>query len=172
MKKQNSCRLLALGLFSILLLAVLAAIWHFTSQNGQASHAASKALAENLRDFLAGNAGRQGHSSLNILEELIRKLAHFFEYFLLGAVLCAFLNVLFRRVWPAAAVALAACPLFAYVDEYRQNFIFGRNPRWFDWKVDVAGAVLGILLAAVLFLVFRYIQKLKARIKELEEKQG
>ena len=147
-------------------------IWNFSSQNGQVSNAKSMFIAKNIQNIMADNfvINQNDYFWRYNMNELVRKGAHFSEYFLLGSIACFLANVLFRRVWLATAISLIICPIYAYIDEYRQNFEPGRNPRWFDWKMDVAGAVFGIVMATIVFLIFRYIHKLKARINELEDR--
>lgn len=174
MKNYNTkYRLLLIGILFILLLLVIAMTWYFTSQNGQVSHATSMAIAKKIENFLLENYPiNQSHYFSRVsLDDLVRKAAHFSEYILLGSITSTLFNVIFRRVWMALASSIALCSLYAYIDEYRQNFFPGRTPTWFDWRVDVSGAILGILIAAIIYLVFRYIYKLRARINELEDQK-
>jgi VanZ family protein len=49
--------------------------------------------------------------------------------------------------WATAVWAWAGIAVFAAVDELHQEFISGRGAGLGDWAADLAGALLGILLA-------------------------
>ena len=168
MKRKKNWLLIVILL--ICLLAAMMMIWSFTSQSGKDSNADSTAIAKYIENNMANHfvINRSDYFWQHNINELVRKAGHFIEYFLLGSTLCIVLNVLCRRVGIATAASIVFCPVFAYIDEFRQNFVPGRTGRWFDWKIDVTGAVLGILLFTAVFLILRYIQRLKARIAELE----
>jgi VanZ family protein len=156
-------------ILAVLLLAVIILIWYFTSQNGQLSHSMSIPLAEKIRNILSDNLLiNKNYICLNRLDELVRKGAHFCEYMLLGSITCLFFSVLFRKVWFSTFISLFVCSFYAFIDEYRQNFIPGRTFLWFDWKLDLAGAVSGIIMTALIVLIIFHIHKLKERIYELE----
>lgn len=171
--KHNKYRRLMIAILFVSFLMVVAMIWYFTSQSIQVSDSTSKYIAKRIEntigEYFVINLTDQFWR--DTLDELVRKGAHFTEYFLLGSITCALLNVLFRRGRSAAVISLIICPIYAGIDEYQQNFVPGRGPRWFDWKMDVFGAISGIIMVMIVFLIFRYIYKLKARINELEERQ-
>lgn len=85
--------------------------------------------------------------------EHIRKVAHFFEYLLLGCEASALVWLNFRR--RALFAVLPACAAAAMADEGIQYFVPGRSAQWSDVALDTAGAAGGILLAAVAILVIR-----------------
>ena len=76
-------------------------------------------------------------------EYLLRKLAHFGEYLLLGLLLYALLR---RRSSPVAAagLALVLAAAFACTDEWHQLSVPGRDGNLRDVLIDSAGAVAGV----------------------------
>ena len=69
---------------------------------------------------------------------VLRKIAHFGEYAILGALL-------FRAV-EREAVAVAAGVAYAITDEIHQSFVAGRHASALDVLLDAAGVVVGVLL--------------------------
>ncbi len=81
---------------------------------------------------------------ITIAHEIVRKLAHVTEYFLLGLLL-------FRAfksdstgptVWRFAIYALAVVALYALTDEFHQTFVLGRTPSIVDVGIDTFGGFL------------------------------
>jgi VanZ family protein len=79
-------------------------------------------------------------SGLGTWDLVLRKLAHFAEYAILGALL---LRALRRE--PAAVLVGSA---YALTDEVHQAFVTGRQGSALDWAIDTAGVILGVLLLA------------------------
>ncbi len=69
---------------------------------------------------------------------VLRKIAHFCEYAILGAL---FLRALGREV-PATAAGIA----YAATDELHQHFVAGRHAAVRDVAIDAAGVLAGVLL--------------------------
>src|SRR5437762_4034156 len=84
---------------------------------------------------------------------VMRKSAHVSEYAILALLLWRAL-----RSGPTPGVkmstlfgaALLACSLFAASDEFHQSFVKSRTPSVRDVMLDVAGAVFGLLIVAIL----------------------
>lgn len=81
---------------------------------------------------------------------VVRKLAHFVEYAVLGGLLyrafwrtCQSGSRLPERRWAAYALALVA--LYAVTDEWHQAFVPGRHSSLFDVLVDVSGGAAGLM---------------------------
>jgi VanZ family protein len=79
-------------------------------------------------------------SGLGTWDLVLRKLAHFAEYAILGALL---LRALRRE--PVAVLVGSA---YALTDEVHQAFVAGRQGSPLDWAIDTAGVILGVLLFA------------------------
>lgn len=174
MKEMNKYRWLLIVLMMVMLLITLAMIWYFTNQNGQVSHVKSTEIAINIKNTLAKNfkINETDYFWRYNMEELVRKGAHFIEFMILGLIACTLFNLLFlRRVWLSANISLVLCFIYACLDEYRQCFVSERTPCWFDVKVDVSGAFIGIVMITIIFLNLWYIHKLKTRIVELEKQR-
>jgi VanZ family protein len=69
-------------------------------------------------------------------------VAHFCEYFILGALLYSALRI---DLSPRAAFiwAVAIASAYAVSDEFHQHFVVMRTPDPLDWVVDTLGAAAG-----------------------------
>ena len=81
------------------------------------------------------------------LTYLVRKMAHFTEFFLLGVFL-SLVFLTFRIPWkfrflPAFLIGV----LYAVSDEWHQTFVDGRAMEAFDVLIDSGGVFLGVLAA-------------------------
>jgi VanZ family protein len=77
-------------------------------------------------------------TDLGTWDLVLRKLAHFAEFGVLGALL-------FRALGrEPAAIALGSA--YAVTDELHHAFVPGRVGSPLDWAVDTAGVVTGVLL--------------------------
>jgi VanZ family protein len=84
----------------------------------------------------------------DVLHFLIRKSAHFAEYFILGALLFRAARggrAGWRGRWAGVAVALAAS--VASIDEWHQLFVPSRTGSALDVILDVVGAAVAQLVA-------------------------
>jgi VanZ like family len=77
-------------------------------------------------------------TGLGTWDLVLRKLAHFCEYAILGALL---LRALGRE-----ALAVAVGVAYAATDELHQNFVAGRHAAFRDVAIDAAGVLAGVLL--------------------------
>ena len=89
------------------------------------------------------------------LEPVLRKLAHFSIFALEGCLLGAAMVLTLRRFAPAILLSAAACAVVAGLNEYHQTFTEGRNASFIDVLIDSAGALAGIMLAALVLYVLK-----------------
>lgn len=81
---------------------------------------------------------------------VIRKTAHFIEYFLLGIITLSLFHEYQRTVLHAFLLSLLFCFLFSITDEVHQLFILGRTGRVLDVFIDTVGAFVGIFFFSLL----------------------
>jgi VanZ family protein len=82
---------------------------------------------------------------------VMRKCAHVGEYTVLALLLWRALRcgtTLSMGMPALCAVALLGCAVFAASDEFHQTFVKSRTPSVRDVLLDVAGALLGLLIGA------------------------
>jgi len=80
---------------------------------------------------------------------VIRKCAHVTEYAVLALLLWRALRsipVLRAKTLIVLAAVVLGCALFAATDEFHQTFVKSRTPSVRDVLLDIAGAILGLLI--------------------------
>ena len=83
----------------------------------------------------------------------VRKCAHVIEYAVLALLLWRALRntpVLGAKMLVTFGAVMLACALFAVSDEFHQTFVKSRTPSVRDVLLDIAGAILGLLVGASL----------------------
>ena len=142
-------------------LAVMAAIYGFSSQNGEESGALSARVTAVVIRFVRSDYDELGAKEQSLLFDrtlhVVRKAAHFSEFavlgfFLLGHFRALALKTALRRPTPCAAVTGF---LYAVSDELHQSFVGGRSPGLLDVGIDSAGVLFGILVMALLLYLCR-----------------
>jgi VanZ family protein len=78
-------------------------------------------------------------TDLGTWDLILRKLAHFGEYAVLGLLLV--------RAFGREPLAAAAGVAYAATDELHQHFVRGRHAAFRDVAIDSAGVLAGLLLA-------------------------
>ena len=86
---------------------------------------------------------------LHAIHAVMRKAAHFLEYFLLSILLYRALRGGHRWDMRAAVMAITLAGLYAVGDEFHQWFVPGRTAAASDCLIDVSGAAAGQGLVAV-----------------------
>lgn len=136
----------------LLVIAVMVMIFCFSAQTGEESGEMSGRLTTwvlNLiiPDFENFSPERQ-EAIRSTVGLLVRKLAHFSEYALLGVSLMLHIaqvqkKITVRLPW---LWAWGVGTLYAATDEFHQGFVAGRGPSVVDVTIDSAGVITGVLL--------------------------
>lgn len=144
-KKQ--CGALA---FTVLCVLWTAIIFGFSLKSGESSSSESYAVA-GLLSWGMERLGTVAAPSVHV----VRKLAHFFEYFVLGGLAYAALFSAGAR--RSCFLGFGYAVLVALVDEYIcQNISEGRGARFSDVLLDSTGALLGVFCAMTLaYFIFQ-----------------
>lgn len=115
-----------------------AAIVGFSGQDSGQSNALSKGLTAWLLSVLPVEKTAENLERLNLI---LRKLAHFGLYFLLGFGLTGLVRR--QRKVPVVLAVMALGGLFAASDEFHQRFSQGRSPSGWDVLLDSCGTAAG-----------------------------
>ncbi len=106
------------------------------------------------------NAQLDGRAGL--AQFVLRKMAHFGSYFLLGGFGYLGLRRIFKIKWLAPILTWFATIAFAAFDEYHQFLTGDRTPSVHDVILDASGALTAIILVMlILFLKNKYSTKKK-----------
>ena len=121
--------------FKLLLVIIwLVIIFLFSNQSGVDSSNLTKGFLEKFLWFINNDT----------VFFIIRKLAHFFEYFILGILIYNFL--LEYKIKKIVLISILLCAAFASFDELHQLFIAGRSSKIWDVLIDTSGSCFGTLL--------------------------
>ena len=85
-----------------------------------------------------------------LIHPIIRKTAHFTEYFILAVTVALPLYVYRIRGIFLFFTGGIFCVLFAFLDEYHQSFVSGRGASLRDVGIDSVGVLCGIVSAQLL----------------------
>ncbi len=86
-------------------------------------------------------------SNFDIIDFLLKKTAHFVEYFILVYLLAHALSSSFAHLSWRRRLIISLCISIAYAasDEFHQTFVTGREGRIRDVIIDASGAVAAVL---------------------------
>jgi VanZ family protein len=160
-------------IIAALLVCIIGMTRFFSGQNGSQSHQESKSVVDHIARYLIDNdipVNRNDVFWTTSADKIIRKIAHFIMFMMVGTLLSILLNIFIKKIWLTFPISLVISIILAYLDEYRQQFVIGRTPEWGDVRIDSYGAVVGIIVASLCFLAINRISELKETIRMLEQK--
>lgn len=154
MKKKSQIIYFCLSL--ALLLLMLGLIFYLSSQTADESSATSGGVIDLIYKLLG----------ISPEQEIIRTLAHFCEYALLGFLFC---NLLYSRYYKLKFfISTALSWAYALSDETHQLFVDGRAFQLSDLAVDFSGAALGCAVFCAFIKLIDFIKtKNKAKADRL-----
>jgi VanZ family protein len=103
---------------------------------------------EILRPLIRWVAPAASDETIALVHAAVRKLAHFGEYAVLGALVLRALAGGARPEARAVVWSAAACAAYAVLDELHQTWVPSRTGAVLDVAIDAAGAVAGVALRA------------------------
>ena len=147
--KTNSCSMR----FRIIMFVLTASVIAFAFIHSSMPSVESAQESESVLDFVTVILKFFGIDP-NLSDHIIRKIAHFTEYTVLGALLCS-CAYSFDRIKPIK-FGLFTC----FVDETIQLGIEGRSGQVSDMWIDFFGVLLGTAVMLVAFWIYRKIRKI------------
>lgn len=123
-------------------------IFSMSAQPAAVSDVQSEQVAGLTQWLLSLLSSGQSFVSLEFLNVLIRKVAHFGEYAVLSLLYRRALRLSGAKYATLAAIVLSAC--YAATDELHQGFVDGRSPQMFDVMIDTLGACSGAVFHQLL----------------------
>ena len=136
----------------LLILAVLF-IWGNSLKPGKESLEDSGAAVDFIEQIFAFFG-----IDVEVSELIVRKVAHFSEYFLLGTL--AYLTAWQYCIRAGQYICAGGCTVVAIIDETIQSFVPGRDGNAVDVLIDTFGAVCAIgVILLLIFLIKRRKEK-------------
>jgi VanZ family protein len=127
--------------FPVLTLGIVAFIWVHSMIPGDESAAESGFVLELITKIIGDSA---------VTEHIVRKMAHFTEYMVLGILCYADIWVYGKKGLRYLPTALYVCLAVAVIDESIQLFTVGRSGMLFDVWIDHLGSIFGATATCVL----------------------
>ncbi len=137
----------------ILLLGIFYIIFGFSSQNGEKSSGLSKKVTEMIVEKILKTSKEDKPRIMNRLEGIIRKLAHFSIYTILGLLLMGLISTYNIEEKKRIYITMIIGILYASSDEIHQSFIPGRSAQVTDVMIDTMGVALGMCLILLLLKI-------------------
>ena len=141
-------------ILSLLLLGTFFIIFGFSSQNGEESSSVSKKVSEAVIDLTNKNINKNDRAKMiETIEPIIRKLAHFSIYLIVGLLLMALANTYDLSFKRKFVICLIVGALYATSDEIHQLFVSERSGQITDVLLDTFGVLVGSLIASKIKVV-------------------
>ena len=136
----------------ICIIVLCCKIFSFSSENGEISSNTSRKVTSTLLNIFGIKSTQQ---TIEIFNPIVRKLAHFGIYMLLGILLmCASETFKWQRAYKFDVSTMFAF-LFSCSDELHQRFIPGRSGEFADVCLDTVGALIGVILILIIALIIK-----------------
>ncbi len=148
----------------IALIGTFSTIFGFSNQDSKTSGGISQKVAEFVIKFIPSiqQAERnQREEVIDRIESVIRKIAHFSIYTLVGFLLMSLMGTYKIKEINQIGTSLIIGVIYASTDEIHQAFIPGRGPQITDVILDSLGVLTGIFISMLLIETIRRITKKK-----------
>lgn len=134
-------------------------IFMFSAQTGEKSAKLSGGITERVLEvFVKDFAQMPAEQQLSMKDEVgfvVRKLAHYTEYLILGFLLMNLIRTYDTSCRKGFLLSWGLGTLYAFSDELHQIFSEGRSPQLRDVCIDSAGVLTGTLLVLLLMHFYR-----------------
>ena len=144
----------------ILLIGTFSIIFGFSSQDSEKSSGISRKVTEIITNPIKSiqeKPKQEREKILDEIESIVRKLAHFSIYTVVGVLLMALLSTYQLKEMNRVSISLILGVIYASSDEIHQCFTPGRGPAITDVIIDTLGVLLGILLVMLLIKIYKKI---------------
>ena len=145
-------------IMTVLLICTLFTIFRFSSQNGTQSKGISTKVTEFILSFSQKyqKADTKEKTQIrNRTNAIIRKVAHFSIYTLLGFLLMGLMTkTKIKEKW-RILITVGLGIIYAILDEFHQSFSPGRTPKITDVYIDTLGIILGVLLILLITKIYK-----------------
>ena len=151
----------------IALIGTFSIIFGFSNQDSKTSGGISQKVTEFIIKFIPSiqqKEENQREEVIDIIESVIRKIAHFSIYTLVGFLLMSLMSTYKMKEIDQIGTSLIIGVIYASTDEIHQAFIPGRGPQITDVMLDSLGVLTGIFIAILLLEIFRKINNNRLKI--------
>ena len=139
-------------------------IFYFSNQNAQTSGGSSGRVVKWITQIIPGLRDLEEAEKVKVQEEImqpiVRKLAHFSIYTLLGILTMSCALTYKGTNYQRGLITFLFGLLYACSDEFHQLFVMGRSCEMRDVLIDTLGSFVGILIYYKIKLYINKRQKL------------
>ena len=153
----------------VMLLGIFYIIFGFSGQEGEKSGSISRQITEAITkniNQIQNKTEEQKEIALKKIEHVIRKLAHFSLYTVVGILMMSLMSTYSIKQMKRYGASLGVGIIYAISDEIHQSFIPDRTPAVGDVFIDTCGVVFGIILVRI-FIMINF--KIKMRNKNVKK---
>ena len=160
-KKEKNLKLYFIRLvLVILLLETFYIIFGFSNQNGDESKGVSRKVSEKIIQITDKNNNKDDKVlKVKKIEPIIRKLAHFSLYTIVGILLMSLVSTYNLSKKNKFIICMCLGCLYACSDEIHQTFVKGRSGQVLDVLIDTLGVFIGALIINYCFNLYRIKRK-------------
>ena len=142
------------GILILLLAGTFFLIFGFSSQNATESSGISKKVSEAIVEITNKNDTVQEKNKIvKMLEPIIRKLAHFSIYTVVGFLLMTLCFTYKIDINKKILITMILGIIYACSDELHQTFVAGRSGEARDVLIDTSGVFIGICISYTLYKI-------------------
>lgn len=156
----------------LLLFCTFVVIFNFSSEDSEKSGSTSQKVTEEITKNIKSIQKLDDVKKAKVLdkiESVIRKIAHFSIYSLVGVLLMALLSTYNISDKNKIIFTIVLGTIYASSDEFHQSFIPGRSGEVKDVMLDTLGVAVGGL---IVLAIIKLIGKIKGKIVKEELEQG
>lgn len=150
MIKENKKIVIIRIILLLLIFANLIAIFGFSNQKGEQSSGLSSKITVFILNIFGQDNKTMEQEKIEQVEHIIRKLAHFSIYTILGILLMSFASTYKIKNTTKIFASIFTGIVYAVLDEFHQSFIPDRTPLLTDVIIDTFGVIVGCLLVIVI----------------------
>lgn len=159
MEKEKSIYINILRIILIILLVcTFFIIFGFSSQNGEQSGGISRKVTETILKVSSKYNKLEEEEKEVVLhrtESIVRKMAHFSIYTVVGFLLMGLLSTYKLKDKWRMIMAIVIGILYAISDEFHQSFSPGRSPKITDVYIDTLGIIIGALFVILIRKIYK-----------------
>lgn len=149
----------------ILIILLCIKIFKLSNENGEISQSTSNSVTKNIVMVLNKNVSESEiNKKIEIIDPIMRKLAHLSIYILLGSLVMECLLTFDNSKIKKVLISIAFTFLYACSDELHQRFVAGRSGEIRDVLIDILGSLIGIMIVLIAVIIIQLIKKNKTKI--------
>ena len=144
------------GILITALIAIFVTIFGFSNQNSETSAGLSQKVTNFVVEFVPSIKNmpeKEKEQAEYRIEKVIRKIAHYSIYTLVGILLMALMSTYKIKELDRIAISMIIGVIYAATDEIHQAFVPGRGPLVTDVILDSIGVLTGICIVLLVYKI-------------------